>query len=173
MPGCTAASDKCRKVLQVSNLSAKGWSLVCWQGLLESAKRGNKEHWDKLVFKEGCKLVFWLNRQMQLKQDWKPTWAGTWSHADRLNPLKGRLLSCLSESWHFWVLFVLLVITPCPSMPYCMFPGGVTFCGLSVSPFLAHPCFSCACLGLEASAWGLMLSIYFCTWMLLDDLGSE
>lgn len=125
------------------------------------------------AFKEGSELVFWLHRWMQLKQDWKPTWAGTWSQADRLNPLEGRLLSCLSESWHFWVLFVLLVITPCPSMPCCTLPGGVIACGLSVSSFLVHPCFSCACLGLEAHAWGLMLSVYFCTWMLLDDLGSK
>lgn len=69
VPDCTAASHKCRKVLQVSSPSAEGWPLVCWQGLLESAKRGTKEHWDNLVFKEGCKLVFWLNRKMMLKQD--------------------------------------------------------------------------------------------------------
>lgn len=50
----------------------------------------------------------------------------------------------------------------------------VISCGLSVSLFFACPRFSYACLGLEsAAARGLMLPIYFCTSMLLDDLGSE
>lgn len=30
---------------------------MCWHELLECAK-GTKEHWDKLIFKEGCELVF-------------------------------------------------------------------------------------------------------------------
>lgn len=101
---------------------------------------------------------------MQLKQDWKPTRAGMWSQADRLNPSKGRLLSCLSESWHFWVLFVLLVITPCPSMLCCMSPGGVTSRGLFVSSFLSHPCFP-----VHAWAWKLLHGDWWCQFIFAQD----
>lgn len=77
-----------------------------------------------------------------------------WSQADSLNPLKGRLLSCLSESWHFWVLFVLLLITPCPSMPYCMFSGGCDILWL-VCVFFPCPLLLLLCmLGVGSSCMG-------------------
>lgn len=100
--------------------------------------------------KRACILI---EQENDAKAGSKPPWAGTRSQADRFYPSKGRLLSCLSESWHFWVLFVLLVITLAPLYPVA--------CSLVVwhhvaylSSFLAHPCCSCAA---PVHAWGQKL----------------
>lgn len=57
MPDCTAASPKCREGLAVSIPSAKGRSLCAGMDL-ECAEKEAKKYWDKMVFKEGCELVF-------------------------------------------------------------------------------------------------------------------